>query len=179
MKHYIPYPSWWPFRPLGRDIVETITMEPPSAFLLHVLYDENFEELVSRQISRSFYFFPVGCGGAGKSMNYYYYYYYLIYNLKIESGIFSCYFPITGTNLSILSSLVKQTLLVDRSKQEALKKKKKQNWMTSKTWKDLFVKETFELSNIQSTTQEKFVSEIRRIFKILQKQQLFRQCSPL
>ena len=46
-------------------------------------------------------------------------------------------------------------LPVDSSEQAAL----------SYTWKDLFINETFELSNIQSTTQEKFVSEIRGIKK--------------
>lgn len=42
---------------------------------------------------------------------------------------------------------------------------KNQNWKTSKTWKGLFVKETFELSNIQSTTQEKFGLEVRTVIQ--------------
>lgn len=48
MKQYTPYPSWWPFKTLGRAILETMAMDSTSLFLLHILSDEIFEELISR-----------------------------------------------------------------------------------------------------------------------------------
>lgn len=144
MKLYITHPPWWPFRPLDRDIVETTTMEPLTflsiSFMIKTLKSKFLDKFLDLST-----FSHWGMENM-KSMNYY----YLIYNLKTESDellfvwlpflytvkrslllevytrylLPNSYFPITGANLSILSSHVKQTLLVDRYKQADLKKNK-------------------------------------------------------